>query len=94
MAINPSGLIAGLSSDASNASHGFVCDTNGAIITLDVPGEGTGSDDGPVAWSINPGGVIAGDVIDPGFSANHGIMRTVAMLSVIDCVVDCVPFAI
>src|SRR4029077_18662990 len=55
IAINPSGVIAGVYGDASTVNHGFVRDEDGAITTFDVPGGGTGPHQGTTALSINPG---------------------------------------
>src|SRR4029077_8255035 len=57
IAINPSGLIAGVYGDASTGHHGFGRDEDGAITPFDVPGGGTGPHQGTTALSINPGGV-------------------------------------
>ena len=44
--INPVGAISGASIDANSLFHGFVRAPNGAITTFDVPGAGTGPNQG------------------------------------------------
>jgi len=59
--MNGLGTITGYYMDVNNVSHGFVRSPDGAIVTFDAPGAGTGSGQGTFAQCINPSGTIAGD---------------------------------
>lgn len=82
-AINPEGVVAGISTDSSFVNHGFVRTNHGALTTFDAPGAGTGPNapgcgftcQGTYAFSINAEGVIVGYHIDSGFVV-HGFVRT------------------
>ena len=55
-AISPSGAVTGPYRDASNVSHGFLRTPGGAFTTFDVPGAGTGPNQGTFPLSNNPAG--------------------------------------
>ncbi|MGO4883931.1 MAG: hypothetical protein ACLP59_24375 [Bryobacteraceae bacterium] len=71
--INPQGEIAGYSYDNAVAS-GFLRTPGGDLITIDLPGGGTGYGQGTFAWNINPAGEIAGTYTD-GNGVSHGFLR-------------------
>src|SRR5437899_412812 len=71
--INPSGAIAGYYTDSSDVAHGFLRETNGAIIAFDVPGAGAGV----FVWSIAPSGAVTGYFWDANFVI-HGFVREAA----------------
>lgn len=75
MNINPSGVITGGYFDVNGAVHGFRRAADGTLTTLDVPGAGagTGFDQGTLAQSINPAGVITGYYFDANGVA-HGFL--------------------
>jgi len=58
--INPNGAIEGNYWDADNVSHGFAGARDGAIMTFDAPGAGTGAGQGTIPRSNNEEGTIAG----------------------------------
>jgi hypothetical protein len=73
--INPTGEIAGQASDNNGVSHAFVRHADGSFIApIDVPGAGTGSDQGTYSATVdglNPRGMLVGNTIDSS-GANHG----------------------
>jgi hypothetical protein len=71
--INPQGEVAGYSYDNAVAS-GFLRTPGGDLITIDLPGGGTGYGQGTFVWNINPAGEIAGTYID-GNGVSHGFLR-------------------
>ena len=80
---NPVGAVAGIYIigaglpgffGTSGVSHGFLRAPDGTITTFDVPGAGTGSGQGTVAFAPNPAGAIAGYNIDASTVA-HGFLR-------------------
>jgi hypothetical protein len=76
--INPAGAIAGTYSDDSNVYHGFLRAPWGAwggFTVFDVPGAGTGSFQGTIAYAINPTGAIAG-TYDDDSNVRHGFLRS------------------
>jgi len=72
--INQAGTITGSFNDGFTINHGFVRTSDGTIITFDVPGAGTGFNQGTAPLGITPGGVIMGFFIDPSGVA-HGFAR-------------------
>ena len=72
--INPGGVIVGSFNDGFTINHGFVRTSDGTITTFDVPGAGTGFDQGTAPLGITPGGVIMGLYIDPNYGT-HGFVR-------------------
>lgn len=86
-AINPAGQIAGYyltdsgSCSATNSAecvvHAFLRNPDGTIIPFDVPGAGSGLDQGTVAADINPAGQIVGFYVDgtPEQRRFHGFLR-------------------
>jgi len=81
-AVNDLGVIAGGFQDANNVYHGFVLYPNGYLgfatghaVVFDVPGAGTGANQGTLATSINQMGGAAGTYID-GNGVNHGFYRS------------------
>jgi len=67
--VNGEGLIAGYYTDASNNAHAFLRDRNGAVTTIDPPGNGNS-----VAESINLKDAVAGSLYDANGVA-HGFLR-------------------
>jgi len=61
--------------DSSEVNHGFLRTVDGTITTLNVPGAGTGSDQGTFAVDINAGGAITGSYLDSS-NVNHGFLRS------------------
>ena len=55
--------------------HGFVRDPDGSFTTFDAPGAGTGTNQGTLAWDINPEGATAGIYMD-GNNVTHGFVRS------------------
>jgi predicted membrane protein len=74
ISINTTGTVAGIYSDASNLTHGFVRAANGTITDFDAPGAGTGKNQGTFPVSINTAGVIAGYYSDAE-NGYHGFVR-------------------
>src|SRR5882724_9443236 len=72
--INPNGAIAGYYTDSSDVAHGFLRDTNGAIIEFDVPGAGTGPGEGTFSYAISETGAITGYYFDSA-DVSHGFLR-------------------
>ena len=72
--INPAGTITGSFNDGFTINHGFVRTNDGTIITFDVPGAGTGFNQGTAPLGITPGGVIMGRYIDADYGS-HGFIR-------------------
>jgi hypothetical protein len=72
--INPSGTSVGYYTDENNASHGFVRDGSGVIVTFDAPGVGTSSGQGTLAGAINPEGKITFTYFDAN-DVGHGYIR-------------------
>jgi len=62
--INTQNDITGYYTDDNNAYHGFLRYHDGSIVTLDVPGAGTGSGQGTQPENINSNGAIAGEYSD------------------------------
>jgi hypothetical protein len=54
--------------------HGFVRAADGTITTIDIPGAGTGGDQGTLVNTINAAGTVAGLYVDPN-NVNHGFVR-------------------
>src|SRR5262249_44737747 len=74
LAINASGVIAGVYADAGDVYHAFVRDaTSGAITTFDALHAGTNPGEGTQATSINQAGDIAGSYVDAN-AAFHGFL--------------------
>src|SRR5205809_325616 len=61
--LNPAGVIAGSSLDASDVYHGVLRAPDGTITTFDVPGAGTGPFQGTLPLAINQTGSIRGSYI-------------------------------
>ena len=60
VAINPAGQVTGDYDTADHTGHGFLRETDGTIVTFDVPGAAIGSSLGTWPRAINPTGQIAG----------------------------------
>lgn len=79
--INESGSVAGGYSDNSGnfVHHGFLRNGQGDLKTFDVPGAGTGSNEGTGCPGCAPGlnqfGMVAGNYIDAN-SVSHGYVRS------------------
>lgn len=71
--INSAGAIAGSFNDGFGVNHGFLRARDGSLTTFDVPGAGTGSNQGTVPLGINPAGVITGLYLDPNY-VYHGFL--------------------
>ncbi len=69
--IDAAGLIAGTYSDKSGVDHGFTRDAAGTITIIDVPGAGTGFDQGTTIAGVSSGGQICGTYVDSN-SKDHG----------------------
>ena len=72
--INPAGTITGSFKDGFTINHGFVRTSDGNITTFDVPGAGTGFNQGTAPLGITPGGAIMGRYIDADYGS-HGFIR-------------------
>ncbi len=66
-------MITGTYTDANRVSHGFVRNPGGVITTFDVPGAGTGSNQGTEPSNLNAAGEITGYYID-GSTVAHGFV--------------------
>ena len=79
VAINDFGEVAGVYEDGSGILHSFLRRANGAIVTFDPPGAGTGDNSGAVSVTtgINDRGDIVGNYFDSGtpFAGTHGFVR-------------------
>jgi hypothetical protein len=71
--INPAGTITGSFNDGFEINHGFWRTSGGTVTTFDVPGAGTGFNQGTLPMGITPGGVIAGSYRDAN-SITHGFL--------------------
>jgi hypothetical protein len=65
--LNPEGAMVGWYYDTNDASHGFVRAPDGSITTVDVPGGGTGVQQGTLVGGINPAGATTGYTLNPGY---------------------------
>jgi hypothetical protein len=74
MIMNPAGAITSFYVDGDDVSHGFVRAPDGIITKFDVPGAGTGTDQGTFPLTINPVGAITGYYIDAS-GVSHGFLR-------------------
>jgi hypothetical protein len=74
---NPQGTVTGYYVDLNNLVHGFLRARDGTITQFDAPGAGTvtGSFQGTLGYSINPGGTIAGQYQDE-TELYHGFLRS------------------
>jgi hypothetical protein len=80
LAISNSGVVVGWhvdSSDPNAVRHAFYRDNLGNITSFDVPGAGTGEDQGTLATAVNAAGTITGYYIDSN-SIGHGFVRSQA----------------
>jgi len=68
-----SGVITGSFNDGFTINHGFLRASDENLTTFDVPGAGTGFNQGTAPLGITPGGVIMGLYIDSN-SVNHGFL--------------------
>jgi hypothetical protein len=73
-AINPAGTITGSFNDGFTINHGFLRTSDGTITTFDVPGAGTGFNQGTAPLGITPEGIIMGLYIDTNYGV-HGFLR-------------------
>jgi uncharacterized membrane protein len=73
--VNNRGEIGGNYQDASNVLHGFLRTREGAFISFDAPGAGTGAVQGTQGFAISPEGTVVGKIIDANF-VQHGMLRT------------------
>jgi hypothetical protein len=71
--IDPAGTIAGTFNDGFNLNHGFWRTRSGTVTTFDVPGAGTGSNEGTLPIGITAAGVIGGMYRDADF-VTHGFL--------------------
>ena len=71
--INPAGTVTGSFNDGFEINHGFWRTSGGTVTTFDVPGAGTGYNQGTLPIGITPGGVIAGSYRDAK-SITHGFL--------------------
>jgi len=71
--INPAGTIAGAFNDGHNINHGFLRVSDGTVTTFDVPGAGTGPNQGTAALGITPAGEIMGNYVDA-TGRSHGFL--------------------
>ncbi|MGB7076596.1 MAG: hypothetical protein WBD53_05355 [Xanthobacteraceae bacterium] len=62
-AINNSGEVVGIYTDANGANHGFVYE-NGNYTTLDAPSAGTGTREGTIPFAVNNAGQIVGAEVE------------------------------
>jgi hypothetical protein len=69
--IGPSGTITGSFNDGFTRNHGFLRDPNGTLTMLDVPGAGSGFNQGTAPLGIIPSGVVMGLYIDAN-DVTHG----------------------
>jgi hypothetical protein len=72
--MNPAGTITGSFNDGFTINHGFVRTSDGTITTFDVPGAGTGFNQGTAPLGITPAGVIMGLYRDANYGV-HGFLR-------------------
>jgi hypothetical protein len=75
--INDAGTIEGFYIDSNGVNRGFVRtpDPGSTITPFDVPGAGTGPNQGTVPSNINASGAIIGQYIDSN-GVNHGFVRS------------------
>jgi hypothetical protein len=71
--ITPAEAITGSFNDGSSINHGFLRARDGTVTTFDVPGAGTGFNQGTAPLGITPAGVIMGKYIDTK-NVNHGFL--------------------
>jgi hypothetical protein len=69
--ITPAEAITGSFNDGFAVKHGFLRACDGKVTTFDVPGAGTGFNQGTVPLGISPAGVIMGLYIDAKYG-HHG----------------------
>jgi hypothetical protein len=69
--ITPAEAITGSFNDGFAVKHGFLRASDGTVTTFDVPGAGTGFNQGTVPLGISPAGVIMGLYIDAKYR-HHG----------------------
>jgi hypothetical protein len=72
-AISETGEITGYYFDSADVSHGFLRDRNGVITTFDVPGSGTGFQQGTYGGGFTPSGTIMGNYVDAD-NLSHGFL--------------------
>ena len=72
--INPAGTITGSFNDGFTHNHGFLRTRDGTITTFDVPGAGTGFNQGTAPLGITPEGVVMGLYRDATY-VYHGFLR-------------------
>jgi hypothetical protein len=70
-AITQAEAITGSFNDGFSVKHGFLRASDGTVTTFDVPGAGTGFNQGTVPLGINPAGAIMGLYIDAKYR-HHG----------------------
>jgi hypothetical protein len=73
-AINPAGAIAGYDNDFRSIYHGVLRGKDGTITIFEVPGAGSGFNQGTITSAITPNGVIAGYYRDS-HNVDHGFLR-------------------
>jgi hypothetical protein len=71
--ITPADAITGSFNDGFTINHGFLRARDGTVTTFDVPGAGTGFNQGTAPLGINPAGVIMGLYIDAN-NGHHGFL--------------------
>jgi hypothetical protein len=71
--IDPAGTVTGVFNDGFGINHGFLRASNGTITTFDIPGAGTGNNQGTIPLGINAAGVVVGNYSDSQ-SLHHGFI--------------------
>ena len=71
--INPAGAITGSFNDGFTINHGFLRAKDGTVTTFDVPGAGTGFNQGTAPLGITPAGEIMGLYVDAN-NVTHGFL--------------------
>ena len=71
--ITPAGAITGSFNDGFTINHGFLRAPDDTVTTFDVPGAGSGFNQGTAPLGINAAGVIMGLYIDANYR-HHGFL--------------------
>jgi predicted membrane protein len=67
-------VVNGWYNDANTVAHGFLRSHTGQITTFNVPGAGTGTNQGTLAGPLNQFGVMTGWYVTDD-NVNHGYIR-------------------
>ena len=78
--ITPADAITGSFNDGFTINHGFLRARDGTVTTFDVPGAGTGFNQGTAPLCINPAGVIMGLYIDTNIWASRLSLAAAALM--------------